>query len=367
MRSTLFRLALPVCVLASAACSTPRTTEVARLRYELSVRDQQLESLRTEADQRAEPLPAAQWSEPVEVTALTLGDASEGLLPPNAKAGECYARVMIPATYETVTEQVLVQEASEEIEIIPAVYEWVEEEVIVKEASERIEVVPAEYKQVEEQVMVSPATTRVEEVPAVYEWVEEQVLVQPAHTIWQKGTGPIQRVDNATGEIMCLVEVPARYETVRKRKLVEPATTRTVEVPAEFRTVERMVMVQPATTRTVTIPAETRTIRVQRMVQPEETRRTPIPAEYRTVTKEVVVTEGGIGWERVLCETNLSGDIVRAIQEALAAEGIDPGPIDGILGPLTHGAIERYQGEHNLAVGGLTYETLQALGVQVSL
>lgn len=364
MRLPILRFALLACILGGAACSSPRTTEVARLQYQLNERSRQLESLRTELDQQAAPLPPPQWTDPG--TTAATGPADDGLLPPNAQPGECYARVMTPATYRTVTEQVLVQDASEEIEVIPAAYEWVEEEVVVKEASERIEVIPAEYQKVEEQVIVTPASTRVEEVPAVYEWVEEQVLIQPAHTVWQKGTGPIQRVDNATGEIMCLVEVPARYETVRKRKLVQPATSRSVEVPAEYRTIERMVMVQPATTRTVTLPAETTTVRVQRMVQPEERRTKAVPPEFRTVTKEVIVFEGGIGWERVLCETNLSQDIIRAMQEALAAQGIDPGPVDGVLGPRTHAALQKYQTANNLAVGGLTYETLQALGIEVA-
>ena len=53
------------------------------------------------------------------------------------------------------------------------------------------------------------ASTRLETVPAQYETVTEEVLVRPAYTTWKKGTGPIQRIDQATGEIMCLVEVPA--------------------------------------------------------------------------------------------------------------------------------------------------------------
>src|SRR5262245_56294668 len=45
-------------------------------------------------------------------------------LPPNAKPGECYAKVYVPATYKTVTERVLVREASERLETVPAEYDW---------------------------------------------------------------------------------------------------------------------------------------------------------------------------------------------------------------------------------------------------
>ncbi|MDH3559818.1 MAG: hypothetical protein OEN52_02550, partial [Gammaproteobacteria bacterium] len=46
--------------------------------------------------------------------------AAAGMLPTNARAGECYAKVMVPAEYKTVEEKVVVAEASEKIEVIPA-------------------------------------------------------------------------------------------------------------------------------------------------------------------------------------------------------------------------------------------------------
>ncbi len=48
------------------------------------------------------------------------------LLPPNAKPGECYARVFVPPRYQTVTQRVLSRQASERVETIPAKYEEVE-------------------------------------------------------------------------------------------------------------------------------------------------------------------------------------------------------------------------------------------------
>ena len=80
-------------------------------------------------------------------------------LPPNAEAGECYAKVIIPAQYKTVTERHMIQEASERIEVAPAQFKWVEERVMIKEASTQLEVVPAEYKWTEKTIEVSPAHT----------------------------------------------------------------------------------------------------------------------------------------------------------------------------------------------------------------
>lgn len=43
---------------------------------------------------------------------------------------------------------------------------------------------------------------------------------------------------------------------------------------------------------------------------------------------------------------------VRAIQRALRAAGVNPGPIDGEFGPLTHAAVTAYQSLHNLLPDG---------------
>ena len=53
--------------------------------------------------------------------ALAQSQAQEGsaLLPPNAKPGECYARVLVPEQYQTTTQRVLKREGSEDVEIVP--------------------------------------------------------------------------------------------------------------------------------------------------------------------------------------------------------------------------------------------------------
>jgi hypothetical protein len=292
------------------------------------------------------------------------GSPEAELLPPKASPGECYARVFVPPTYKSMTEQVLKRGASERVEIVPAKYQWVEEKILVKEASERLEVIPAQYDFVEEKVLAKQASTRMEKIPAKYNWAEEKILVKPAHTVWKKGRGPIERIDHATGEIMCLVEVPATYKTVRKKVMVEAPTTREVTIPAEYQTLKKRVMVKPATTRKIQIPAEYKTVKVKKMVTPPQQQRIQIPAEYQTITKTEQVTDGRMEWRRILCETNVTPQIVSKVQTALLKAGHNPGPIDGILGWQTVGAIKAYQTEKGLATGGLTYRTMESLGVK---
>ncbi len=289
--------------------------------------------------------------------------ASNEMLPP-AKAGQCYARVFAPPQYDRVTERVLQRAASERIEVIPAKYETVTERVLVQAESERLEVIPATYKWVEERVMIKPATQRIQEVPPAYETVTEQVLIKAAHTMWKKGTGPIQKVDQATGEIMCLVEVPAQYQTVTKRVLKTPATTRVTEIPAVFETVKQRVIDQPASTRVVKIPAKYDTVKVTKLVQASQEKRIPIAEEYATVTKMVMSSEGKMEWREILCETNTTPTRISQLQQALTKAGYNPGPADGIVGTQTIAAVNAFQKDKGLPVDKyLNVTTLQALGV----
>ncbi len=286
-------------------------------------------------------------------------------IPQNALPGECYAKVFVPPQYRTVTEKTLLKEASEQIEIIPAQYEVVEEKVLVEPASERWEVVPAEYKWAEEKIVIKEASSRMETIPAKYEWKEEKVLVTPAETKWKRGRGPIEKIDHATDEILCLVEIPATYKTIKKQVVLEAAKTVKVDIPAEYGTVKQKALVSPPTVKKIEIPAVYKTVKVRKMVTPPQEKRIPIPEEYQTVTRTEKVGEGRFEWARILCETNTTPDFVLLVQEALAKAGFDPGPADGSVGPQTQAAIQAYQQKNGLRVGAMTYETVEKLGIRL--
>jgi hypothetical protein len=58
------------------------------------------------------------------------------------------------------------------------------------------------------------------------------------------------------------------------------------------------------------------------------------------------------------------GDVTTQVQQALAQQGYYYGPIDGILGPGTRSAIQRYQIDHGLAVtAAIDEQTLYTLGL----
>ena len=291
--------------------------------------------------------------------------AKDALYPPNAKPGECYAKVKVPEKYETYTEEVIKRQASEKIEVLPPQFEWAEEKVLVKDASFELEVVPAQFEWVEEKVLIKPAYEVLEDVPAEYDTAEEKVLVKPAQTVWKKGRGPIEKIDGSTGEILCLIEEPAQYETVSKKVLKTPAKVVKKEVPAEYKVVKKKVMKTPPTTKKVEIPAEYKTIKVRKQVKPAQEKRTPIPEQREKITKTKKVADGKLEWKPILCETNMSVSVVKKIQVALKDAGFYNGPIDGVIGAGTLAGLRSYQNQKGLATGGITMESLNKLGVQL--
>ncbi len=245
---------------------------------------------------------------------------SQGDVPPNAKPGECYAKVLIPAVRETTKERVQVSEERKVLaRIIPAKYEV---------QTERVQV--SEEKKVLARI-----------IPARYETTTERVLVTPARTYWKAGHGPVTRKNEVTGEIMCLVEEPAVYKNIEKRVLVSEEKPEYKMVPAEFKTIEKRVLVTP-----------------------EKPEYRVMPAQFDTITKTNIVTAETWEWRRILCETNLGTDSVSRIQRALNAKGYRVA-VDGKLGNETLSALSAYQRKNSLATRGITYETLEHLGVRL--
>jgi len=284
--------------------------------------------------------------------------------PMNARPGECYGKVTIPAVKETVTERILVQPAGKDIaRIVPATYKNMTETVTVKDASEELVVIPATYKTVTETITVKPASKNVVKVPAQYETRTERVLVKAARSVWKPGVGPNQRYDAATGDIMCLVEEPAEYKTITKRVMVKPASTREEMIPAVTKTITKRVVDQPSRVERRAIPAVTDQVTTTVLAQPERIEYKEIPAQYSTITKQVEISPAKVAWSEILCNTNANSQTVMAVQKALKAAGYNPGNVDGVLGRDTYNAVSRFQAAKGLHRGQITMETLKALGV----
>ena len=182
-----------------------------------------------------------------------------GLGLPPAKPGQCFAKVKIPATYKTLSKRVLIKKATAKRVLVRAPqYRWVNKKVLVRKPG---------YK------------TRT--VPAVYKTVSQRVKVRGSSMKWVPGRGPITRIDNMTGQIMCLIKVPPVYKTVKKRVLVRPAKTLRTLIPAQYKTVKVKQRVAGAQYKTVRTPAR-----------------------YKTVNYRVKSGSARYVWRSILCQTN---------------------------------------------------------------
>ena len=57
-------------------------------------------------------------------------------------------------------------------------------------------------------------------------------------------------------------------------------------------------------------------------------------------------------------------DQVKAVQKALQDKGMDPGPVDGVMGPRTSAALKAFQKDQKLTESGrLDDQTREKLGV----
>jgi len=352
----------------SVAKSTAGGADQTRL---ISDQKNKIDALESRLQTRERELTAARNAKTQTGAGAASMTGGEDLFPPNAKLGHCYARVLIPARYKEETERVVVNEASERVEIIPARYDTVKERVLTKEASTRLETIPARYKTVEERVEVRPASTRIEEIPATYKTVSERILVAPARQEWKRGPASsfsgevMQSRTTDTGEIMCLVEVPAQYRTVTRTVVDRAASSREIAIPAQYKTIKKTMLAEPAKTREIPVPAEYGTVDVTKLVQPAQERKIAIPAKYSTVTKRITVSEDLLKWREVLCEVNMTSANVRKLQTSLTSKGFSAGSADGVMGQQTLNAATQYAKKNGLPYGSnyIAVEVAKKLGL----
>lgn len=289
---------------------------------------------------------------------------AQDLPPADAKTGECYAKVLVPATYENTPENIEIQPAIITTKKVPAVYSDVEKRVLIQDESFELVTIPATFNTIAETVLVQPERIVKNFVPATYRTESKQILISPARVVWKAGRGSHEKVDSATGEIMCRVEIPAKYETVSQQIIDQPSSTQEDVIPAKYMTIERRTMTTPPTATKKLIPAKYETITVKELVTPESFEEVVIPAKYSTISKRNLVSSEAVKWRQIMCETNTTPKFVMRLQKALVSSGYSIGTQpNGNFGPATKAAIAKFQLANSLPTGGLTLSTVQKLGL----
>jgi len=209
---------------------------------------------------------------------------------PNARPGECYARMKTPAQYSEVPRQITTAAPYKRARVQQAVFESDRKQVLVKDGFTKYVVTQPRFETRNEDLTVKPAYDRLEVVPARFAYTNETVKVSEPRLVWKRGVGlsGVSRIDPRTGDTWCLVEEAGETKTLRKRIVTHPEQVRKVHVPAQTVSVPRQVLIAPAQVKEVKVPAQYRDFNVQRMTQPARAETYQAPAEFGTVMTKVL-------------------------------------------------------------------------------
>ncbi len=156
------------------------------------------------------------------------------------------------------------------------------------------------------------------------------------------------------------------YENRSFQKLTADAMANTTEIPAQYGSVSYQKLSADAAVSSTEIPAEYGTRTYKKLAADASTDATETAAQYNNITKRVLVKAGGFTeWKEVVCESDITPDLYRKVQEALVAKGYNIGTagIDGAFGAASKAALVKFQRDNGLPVGQMDIETLKALGI----
>jgi hypothetical protein len=198
-----------------------------------------------------------------------------------------------------------------------------------------------------------------------YQKLSSGATTEPVMTPSTYGTRTYQRlVNDATSES---IEEEARYENRSYQKVANDASSESVETEAQYTTRSYQKLANDATTNSVDEEARYENRSYQKLASAATTRTIDVPAEYKTVSRRELVKPGGFTeWKEVVCESDITSDLVRRVQNALISRGYDIGSsgADNRLGASSKAALVKFQKDNGLPIGSLDFETLRALGIK---
>ena len=279
----------------------------------------------------------------VSLMALSQGTAMAGstpalpsMVPSNPAAGECYARVEIPAKMQTRTEQVMVHEGYTDYQVAQPTISPRQQQVMTKEASTEYRVRQPQYRTMTEQMMVRPAYEKLQVTPPQFQTVTESMQVSAPRMIWKKGNpgqlaaqgyivhstadagpsgqgygstvqyGAARSADTHCGdtcEIWCLVEEPGQTVQFNRRVMTTPSMVQRVPVPAKYQSITKQVLADPGGVEEIPVPAQYTSVMVEDVMPARASAGVQVPPKFDQVVVNIPVENERWEWRRVVCET----------------------------------------------------------------
>ena len=270
------------------------------------------------------------------------------LLPQNAQAGQCYARIKSGAQYATASEIVVIEEGYQTLQVTQAQLQSVRKSVKIKDESVRYVVRQPRYRSVTEKIMTSPGYEKLSVSAPQFSTVTETMQVSGPRTVWKKGnpgqlaaqgynvlstanggygtstvSGPSGNYGHSsrsaapaasyaanggtqcgpTCEIWCLVEVPGESVSYQRKVMTQPARVVRTPVAPQYQTVSKQVLADPGGVDTVAVPAQYRDITVNQLVAPAGVTAVDVAPKMGEVKTKTLVKPETYGWARVICNT----------------------------------------------------------------
>lgn len=163
-------------------------------------------------------------------------DATDTL--PDAKPGECYAKVIVPAVFEVRPEEVEVNPEQETVEIVPATFDTEETEIEISPAYTQLKVIPTKFKKEEMQVEIEAERN---------EWVtslgDRALPASPTLLVAAKSSGI--DIDTVTpGQCFREYFTAAQFAEKDKEVEVKEESTNIIVKAAEFEDAEETVTIK---------------------------------------------------------------------------------------------------------------------------
>lgn len=225
--------------------------------------------------------------------------------PKNAQIGKCYKKCLKAPQYKTITQEIIVKEASTKLVIVPAEYDTIYQTITEEEGYKVFNVIPSEFTTAEVKVIIEPEYIDYSFTPPIFEMQPEFILLEPSHLKWQRRVNDISCFGNRNVEdcaVWCWEVVEARTDTVYQEVVKTHAKAIQKKVPAVIEKFRKSMLITPASIEKKEIPDKYRTVEVIKMVKPAKVVEIEIPAEYETIVLQEMIEEESLEeWVEIDC------------------------------------------------------------------
>lgn len=225
-------------------------------------------------------------------------------LPQNPQPGKCYVRCTTPDVYKNEDIQILVKPSYRVLKQIPATFETITEKVLIKEESKKLVIVPAVWGTKTIDYTKKQGANTIRTKKATFGSDSETIEMKPAFARWELSSAKPDCASSNPDDCKywCYKGYPAVYKTFPTITLNNDASFTTNPIPEIPTSYTVRVVTEPARVEEVVIPAQYGSIKKTILVKDAYTTEDVVPAVYKTITKEVLAQKGGLtSWKEVEC------------------------------------------------------------------